>query len=336
MQATIDATALKPFTKALTCIARYGDELTLHATSQDLALSATNSSKSAYARFKYDRTFFQKYALDQQAEDEEVTGQLLVKSLLSILRHRAVDKTVEKCELSIVDGGSGEDDEQDSLESKLVVVLHCKHGVIKTHRLLLSTPNSLMAPGAPDASTESFLTVGPRAIKDMVEHFPMARGNKSDSQLIWNFGENEVEVKTLESSIDSKGKSQLATELTISAEEFDVYNLYAAPTVIAFHLGEFNATIAFTEAISVTMDLRFTDPAAPLFIDVESDGLQALFVISTSQVHNAGNTAPQVILKNKKKRPREEDRWKSGCNLGHTSSQETHEGRPADAVHKWR
>lgn len=67
------------FTKALTCIARYGDELTLHATSQDLALSATNSSKSAYARFKYDRTFFQKYALDQQAEDEEVTGQLLVK-----------------------------------------------------------------------------------------------------------------------------------------------------------------------------------------------------------------------------------------------------------------
>ncbi len=55
------------------------------------------------------------------------------------------------------------------------------------------------------------------------------------------------------------------------------------------------------------MDLRFTDPAAPLFIDVESDGLQALFVISTSQVHNAGNTAPQVILKNKKKRAREED-----------------------------
>ena len=35
------------------------------------------------------------------------------------------------------------------------------------------------------------------------------------------------------------GRAQLATELTISAEEFDVYNIFA-PTTIAFHLREFN------------------------------------------------------------------------------------------------
>lgn len=128
--------------------------------------------------------------------------------------------------MSIIEGGGDDDTEHDRLESRLVVVLHCKHGpsyvcckatphkyhlgVVKTHRLLLSTPNSLLAPGVPDTSTESFLTVGPRAIKDMVEHFPLAKGNKADSQLIWNFGEHDVEVKTLESSIDSKGKSHPA------------------------------------------------------------------------------------------------------------------------------
>jgi cell cycle checkpoint control protein RAD9A len=38
------------------------------------------------------------------------------------------------------------------------------------------------------------------------------------------------------------GKAQLATELTISSEEFDVYNIYATPTTIAFHLREFNVS----------------------------------------------------------------------------------------------
>jgi cell cycle checkpoint control protein RAD9A len=36
------------------------------------------------------------------------------------------------------------------------------------------------------------------------------------------------------------GKAQLSTELTISADEFDVYDVYATPTTISFHLREFN------------------------------------------------------------------------------------------------
>lgn len=36
------------------------------------------------------------------------------------------------------------------------------------------------------------------------------------------------------------GKAQLSTELTISADEFDVYDVYATPTIISFHLREFN------------------------------------------------------------------------------------------------
>jgi cell cycle checkpoint control protein RAD9A len=115
-----------------------------------------------------------------------------------------------------------------------------------------------MAPGSPDATNESNLTIGPKAIKDLIDHFPLAKGTKSDPQLIWSFGESEVELRSLESSFDPKGilvsqvfhyhpdsntgKGQLATELTISSEEFDVYNIYAAPTTIAFHLREFNVS----------------------------------------------------------------------------------------------
>ena len=58
------------------------------------------------------------------------------QALLSILKHRTVEKTVHRCELSIVEGvlpteniDPAEDDEdRDSLESRLIVRLHCKHG----------------------------------------------------------------------------------------------------------------------------------------------------------------------------------------------------------------
>ena len=78
-------------------------------------------------------------------------------------------------------------------------------GVVKTHRLLLLTPASLMAPGALDASNESRLTIGPKALKDLLDHFPVSKGARSDPQLVWTFEENEVTLKSVESSIDSRG-----------------------------------------------------------------------------------------------------------------------------------
>ena len=108
MQATLDAFSLKGkpgpcdekgnvknytplvFAKALNCLSKYGDELSIYATSDFLSFSATNSSKSAYCRFKYDRPFFSRYRLgvsqtknvDSSNEGHElqnVTGQLMTK-----------------------------------------------------------------------------------------------------------------------------------------------------------------------------------------------------------------------------------------------------------------
>ncbi|KAJ8587447.1 hypothetical protein M405DRAFT_863720 [Rhizopogon salebrosus TDB-379] len=300
MQATLNVVALKPFIRALTCLSRYGDDLVIYANSEYLSFSATNSSLSAYCRFKYGRRFFSRYKFkDGTTRDgvEDVKGQLLAKTLLSILKHKTTEKTVERCEFTIVEATDlyeqdAPDEDQDTLESRLIIRLHCKHGIVKTHRLPLLIPTSLLSPGVPDSENESRLTIGPRAIKDITEHFPNARGAKSDPQLVWTFGDTDVEVKSLESSIDTRGKAQLSTELTISADEFDVYEVYASPTTIAFHLREFNATIAFADAMGLCLDLRFTDPAAPLFIDVESDESECLFVVSTSQINGSGAAAP--------------------------------------------
>lgn len=55
----------------------------------------------------------------------------LLQNLLSVLKHRSTEKSVERCELSIVEGldtDPASDEEVDSLESKLVIKFLCKHG----------------------------------------------------------------------------------------------------------------------------------------------------------------------------------------------------------------
>lgn len=60
--------------------------------------------------------------------------------------------------------------------------------------------------------------------------------------------------------------------------------------------------------MSLSLDLRFTDPAAPLFIDIEGDNSESMFVISTSQVHGAATGAPTQHYQppNNKKRERQD------------------------------
>jgi cell cycle checkpoint control protein RAD9A len=96
----------------------------------------------------------------------------------------------------------------------------------------------------------------------MIDHFPVARSNtggagKADPQIVWNFGDDEVSVSSLDLSGDTRGtssdgqdvilsnrrilgKAQLATELTLSVDEFDHYEIPQIPFTIAFHLKEFN------------------------------------------------------------------------------------------------
>jgi len=91
------------------------------------------------------------------------------------------------------------------------------------------------------------------------------------------------------------------------------------------------ASIAFAESTALALDLRFTDPLSPLFIDVGDDTFDALFVISTSQVHGVGRGAsqvqgsqPQAVNGNERKRGREEEREAPDVRV------QDHGKRPAD------
>lgn len=82
----------------------------------------------------------------------------------------------------------------------------CKKGVIKTHKLTLMTTASLLTPGASENTTQSTVSIGPKAIREMVDHFPLGKGGKLDPQLVWTFGEVDVGLRTTESSMDARGE----------------------------------------------------------------------------------------------------------------------------------
>lgn len=75
-------------------------------------------------------------------------------------------------------------------------------GIVKTHRLVLSIPSALMAPGVPDTPNQARVNIGPTALRNMLEHFPMNKGARADPQLIWSFSNENVSLRTCESSMD--------------------------------------------------------------------------------------------------------------------------------------
>jgi cell cycle checkpoint control protein RAD9A len=54
------------------------------------------------------------------------------------------------------------------------------------------------------------------------------------------------------------------------------------------------ATISFADASDLELRIRFTDPTAPLFIDIEGDAFESLFVISTSQVQSSATESSKM------------------------------------------
>jgi hypothetical protein len=112
-----------------------------------------------------------------------------------------------------------------SIETKLVIRYHCKHGktiftaavntstrsqfcvsegVIKTHTINMNIPEDDLAPNVPakPPSSTAKIVVGPGVIKGLLEHFG-GMGGKQDPQLHWEFGTTDVKVKSVNAG--SKG-----------------------------------------------------------------------------------------------------------------------------------
>ncbi|XP_069327854.1 cell cycle checkpoint control protein RAD9A [Eulemur rufifrons] len=256
---------VKVLGKAVHSLSRIGDELYLEPLEDGLSLRTVNSSRSAYACFVFAPLFFQQYQATTPGQDP-LRCKILMKSFLSVFRSLAMlEKTVEKCCISL-----------NGRSSRLVVQLHCKYGVRKTHNLSFQDCESLQAVFDP-ASCPHMLRAPARVLGEAVLPFPPALaevtlGIGCGRRVILRSYQEEEEA-------DSTVKAMM-TEMSIGEEDFQ--QLQAQEGVaVTFCLKEFRGLLSFAESANLNLSIHFDAPGRPAIFTIKDSLLDGHFVLAT-------------------------------------------------------
>ncbi|XP_040826696.1 cell cycle checkpoint control protein RAD9A isoform X1 [Ochotona curzoniae] len=265
MRCLITGGNVKVLGKAVHSLSRIGDELYLEPLEDGLSLRTVNSSRSAYACFLFAPLFFQQYQAAAPGQGL-LRCKILMKSFLSVFRSlAALEKTVERCCITL-----------NGLSSRLVVQLHCRFGVRKTHNLSFQDCESLQAVFDP-ASCPYKLCAPARVLGEAVLPFPQALsevtlGIAQGRRVVLRSYQEEDEA-------DSNTKT-MVTEMSLG--EADFQELQAQEGVaVTFCLKEFRGLLSFAESANLPLSVHFDAPGRPAIFTVEDSTLDGHFVLAT-------------------------------------------------------
>ncbi|XP_015987900.2 cell cycle checkpoint control protein RAD9A isoform X3 [Rousettus aegyptiacus] len=264
MKCLVTGGNVKVLGRAVHSLSRIGDELYLEPLDDGLSLRTVNSSRSAYACFLFAPLFFQLYQAASPGQDP-LRCKILMKSFLSVFRSLAMlEKTVEKCCISL--GGRS---------SLLVIQLHCKYGVRKTHNLSFQDCESLQAVFDP-ASCPHVLRAPAKLLGEAVLPFPPAL---AEVTLGIGRGRRVILRSYQEEEADSTVKAMM-TEISIGEEDFQ--QLQAQEGVaITFCLKEFRGLLSFAESANLPLSIHFDAPGRPAIFAIKDSLLDGHFVLAT-------------------------------------------------------
>ncbi|XP_032270742.1 cell cycle checkpoint control protein RAD9A isoform X2 [Phoca vitulina] len=281
MKCLVTGGNVKVLGKAVHSLSRIGDELYLEPLEDGLSLRTVNSSRSAYACFLFAPLFFQQYQAAAPGQ-EALRCKILMKSFLAVFRSLAtVERSVEKCCISL--GGRS---------SRLVVQLHCRYGVRKTHNLSFQDCESLQAVFDP-ALCSNVLRAPARVLGEAVLPFPPALaevtlGIGCGRRVILRSYQEEEEA---ESTVKA-----MVTEMSIGQEDFQ--QLQAQEGVaITFCLKEFRGLLSFAESANLSLSVYFDAPGRPAIFAVSDSLLDGHFVLATlseSDLHSPALCSPEL------------------------------------------
>lgn len=135
----------------------------VYADDWQLTLRTVNSNRSAFAYFVFQPKFFSKYEVGTGAAregEDNLRFKTLNKSCQAAFKSLvALEKTVERCSIHV-----------DLDDCRLVIRMHCKHAIIKTHRLHFEECETLQA--VYDKSMAPNVIVGPpRLLSETLANF---------------------------------------------------------------------------------------------------------------------------------------------------------------------
>ncbi|KAM4848882.1 cell cycle checkpoint control protein RAD9A isoform X3 [Urocitellus parryii] len=191
---------------------------------------------------------------------------ILMKSFLSVFRSLAMlEKTVEKCCISLNDRNS-----------RLVVQLHCKYGVRKTHNLSFQDCESLQAVFDPSLCPH-VLRAPARILGEAILPFPPTL---AEVTLGIGRGRRVILRSYLEEEAADSTVKAMVTEMSIGEEDFQ--QLQAPEGVaITFCLKEFRGLLSFAESAHLPLSVHFDAPGRPAIFTIEDSLLDGHFVLAT-------------------------------------------------------
>ncbi|KAM4899484.1 cell cycle checkpoint control protein RAD9A isoform 2-T2 [Sylvia borin] len=265
MKCVIAGGNVKVLGRAVHSLSRIGDELYLEPTESGLSLRAVNSSRSGFASFLFAPVFFQLYEPGSAGPETELFRcKVHMKSFLSIFRSLpSLEKSVGKCLILLKPRAS-----------RLVLQLHCKYGVTKTHNLAFQECERLQAV-FDTQSCASHLCAPARVLAEAVVHFPptlaeVTLGTGPGGKIsLRNYVEDEAEPS-----------KTMVTELWLAEDEFQ--SVAVAPgSHITFCLKEFRGLLSFAEASNLPLTIHFDDPGRPVIFSLDDTVLEVHLVLAT-------------------------------------------------------
>ncbi|KAJ1560214.1 Cell cycle checkpoint control protein rad9b, partial [Cladochytrium tenue] len=166
-------------------------------------------------------------------------------TVTNIFKQKTNLDSTEKCRIH-VDSGEATGD-------RLIVQLHCRFGVKKTHKLHFEPCDAVQALYAKEQCSSRW-TVAPKIIHDWLGFF----SNRLE-EITAKCGPNWVLLKSFSDEGDEGDKRSLHTELTLDPEDFDSYHV-DEPTDVTFSMKDLKTVLGFAEALAQPVTAYFDGP----------------------------------------------------------------------------
>ncbi|XP_023232946.1 cell cycle checkpoint control protein RAD9A-like [Centruroides sculpturatus] len=237
--------------KAVHALSRIGDEIHLETSKDGIVLRTFNSSRSAYASFKFDRSFFTSFN-----NNTDIKCKIPVKSLLIAFKSSTmIEKTIDTCSLEL-----------NNNYDNFIINNYCKHDLIKSYHLHLIENEALEATFEKNDYKNTILAQS-RMILKSIQNF---HATVEEITLILN---NEKVVMKNYVDDEPDPNQVIHTELSLEKEEFELYQL-ETEIIVTFCLKELRAVVNFAESCSV-----------PILICIQASGVSSRVIDSVDTVH---------------------------------------------------
>ncbi|XP_038217384.1 cell cycle checkpoint control protein RAD9A [Zerene cesonia] len=268
MKCHIPGPNVKVLGRTIHALARFGDELYLESLSDSILLRTLNAAESAYAMVKFNKNFFTFFNYNYYSTDDKegLKCKISMKSALNTFKSPThMDKQVENLEIKL-----------DPESCKLIFIVKCKHGIVKTHFVSILDCKAMQAVYTKDL-VPNRITSSYKILSEALNNF-----QSSDDQVTIEASANSIILRNyVDSNMDLT--KIIRTQINVKSQEFESY-VIGSDTTITFTMKEFKALLSFAEALTLPIQLHFEVTGKPaVFIVHNGSTFEAHFVLATSK-----------------------------------------------------